>query len=241
MGALRDIVQSHLLQLMALVMMEAPQTINSAGIHAEKLALLEAVQAIKPNHVEEQVIRGQYSGYLEEVNNPQSTVETFVALKLEVANSRWGGVPILLRTGKALAGKTTEITVVFKDRSRRMVPENLLKIRIQPNEGISLRLTAKKPGFEDELQPVKMDFSYQTAFDEYNPDAYERVIVDAMLGDQSLFATSAEVIRCWEILEPVIQAWQNLTKQPESYDKQTWGPDSVNELAADYGVKWLAD
>ena len=239
MGALRDIVQSHLLQLMALMMMEAPQTFNSEGIHAEKLALLQSVQPIKQNHVDEYAARGQYSGYTDEVKNQDSHIETFAALKLEVSNSRWGGVPILLRTGKALASKVTEINVVFKDRSRRSVPHNIMTVRIQPNEGISLQLTAKKPGFSDELQPVNMDFCYQTSFDGDNPDAYERVLIDAIAGDQSLFATSDEVIRCWEILEPVLEAWQHLPSKPSTYEQGSWGTSEAVELAKNFGCEWL--
>jgi len=240
MGALRDLVQSHLLQLMALTMMEVPQPLNSENIHAEKLAILEAIRPIKFSHVDEIAVRGQYKGYREETDNPESNVETFAALHFEVANSRWGGVPVLVRTGKALADKMTEITLVFRDRTRRKVEPNLLTIRIQPNEGIGIRLQAKKPGFNDELQTVNMDFCYQTAFDGTQPDAYERVLVDAILGDQSLFATSAEVLRCWEVLEPIIDVWQQDDSQLHFYDKGSWGPDAATELASSYGCEWLS-
>ena len=240
MGAARDIIQSHLLQLMALVMMEAPTLMDSVGIHAEKLALLNSIEPIKTNHVDEVAVRGQYKGYHDEVKNPKSVTETFAAIKLEVTNSRWGGVPILLRTGKALKNRMTEINVVFNDRSRRNVPANLLKIRIQPNEGISLRLTAKKPGFSVDLQPVDMDFSYQSAFEGDNPDAYERVLVDAIAGDQSLFATSQEVLRCWEIIDPLLQVWKYQPAQPDVYEPGSWGPHSSDELARSFGSEWLA-
>jgi glucose-6-phosphate 1-dehydrogenase len=239
-GALRDIVQSHLLQLMALTMMEVPATMSSKHIHAEKLALLNSIQPIKPNHVEEMVVRGQYEGYPAEAHSPGSTTETFVALQLEVANSRWGGVPVLLRTGKAMDKHLTEINIVFRDRSRRQVPPNILTIRIQPNEGIGLRMTAKKPGFSTQLQPVDMAFSYQNSFDIDSPDAYERVIVDAIAGDRTLFATSEEVLRCWEILEPVLQYWQSNTSTPPMvYPKGSSGPTCSDDLAASFGCKWL--
>ncbi|MBP7820628.1 glucose-6-phosphate dehydrogenase [Candidatus Saccharibacteria bacterium] len=241
MGALRDLVQSHLLQLMALTTMEVPEVQDSANIHIEKLALLNSIKSIKPNHVAEVVFRGQYKGYRQEAGNDQSNTETFVALHLEVANSRWGGVPILVRTGKALASKVTEITLVFKDRSRRSVPANLLTIRIQPNEGISIELQAKKPGFGDELQKVDMDFCYQTSFDGVQPDAYEHVLMDSIIGDQSLFATSAEVLKCWEILDPILTAWKHDENQPDIYEKGSWGPESANELADNYGCKWLSN
>lgn len=239
MGALRDIVQSHLLQLMALVMMEAPEQLASKDIHAEKLLLLQAIEPIKPNHIDELTVRGQYEGYREEVKNPKSNAETYAALCLEVANSRWGGVPVLLRTGKALKTQLTEINIVFKDRSRRSVPANILTIRIQPDEGISIKLTAKKPGFKDELQPVNMEFTYEGSFGEDAPDAYERVLVDCIAGDQSLFASSEEVLRCWEILEPVLEYWQYYPSQPTVYAKGSTGPAQADTLAINFGSNWL--
>ncbi len=239
MGALRDIVQSHLLQLMALIMMESPEKLDSENIHAEKLELLRSVQPIRARYIDEFSVRGQYAGYLDEVNNQTSTIETFVAVKLEASNSRWGGVPVLLRTGKALAQDLTEIHVVFKSRSRRRSLPNILTIRIQPNEGISLRLTQKKPGFTNELQPIEMNFNYRDAFKDGQPDAYERVLFDAISGDQSLFASSDEVIRSWEILDPLIQAWKNDNSQPARYEKGSDGPAEVTDLARLYGSEWI--
>lgn len=239
MGALRDFVQSHLMQLTALVMMERPESMTSAGIHAEKLALLQAVQPIQDAHVDERAVRGQYAEYRQEVNNPDSTTETYAAVALEVSNSRWGGVPVILRTGKAMDTQRTEIKVVFKDRSNRHVPPNVLTIRIQPDEGITIALTAKKPGFSDELQPVNMRFSYQESFDKNAPDAYERVLVDAIAGDQSLFASSQEVLRCWEILEPVIQNWNQHPAQPTVYLQGSSGPAEADALAQRFGSEWL--
>lgn len=239
MGALRDIVQSHLLQLLALMLMEAPQELNSQGIHAEKLAALRSIQPLQPGHITEQVVRGQYESYREEVNNPSTTTETYVALKLEVANSRWGGVPVLLRTGKAVDEKCTEIHVVFKDRSRRNSPDNVLTMRIQPNEGIALTMSAKKPGFNGKTQPVVMNFDYHSAFGGLNPDAYERVLNDAIAGDQSLFASSEEVLRCWEILEPLLEACKHGDLPLHSYQKGSAGPLEADKLAHDLGLKWL--
>jgi glucose-6-phosphate 1-dehydrogenase len=241
MGAMRDIVQSHLLQVLALTMMEVPYPLNSESIHAEKLALFESVRSIKPNHVEEVAVRGQYEGYRDEVSNQDSNVETYAAIHLEVANSRWGGVPVLVRTGKALAEKTTEINIVFKDRTKRKVEPNLLTIRIQPDEGIGITLKAKKPGFDDVLQPVHMDFQYSTSFDENQPDAYERVLVDAIMGDQSLFATSAEVLKCWEILQPILTNWQDNESKLHFYTKGSWGPEAADELANEYGSAWVTE
>ena len=239
MGALRDIVQSHLLQIMALVMMENPGTSNSEAIHKEKLELLKNIKPIPANHIEEMAVRGQYEAYREEVQNLLSNTETYAALKLEVSNFRWGGVPVLVRTGKCLTKKATEITVVFKDRTRRSVPANVLTIRIQPNEGISVQLLAKQPGFNDELKPVHMEFGYTSSFRSDQPDAYQRVLVDAIRGDQSLFASSEEVLACWELLQPIIDAWSSSKDQPEVYSAGSWGPSVAAKLAESYGSEWV--
>ena len=240
-GALRDFVQSHLVQLMALVMMEYPENLTAEAIHKEKLLLLESIEPIAPKHVEDIAVRGQYAGYADEVQNPDSTVETFAALKLEVANSRWGGVPVLLRTGKSTASKATEIVVAFKDRTRRSISDNLLVIRIQPNEGISLKLLAKKPGFSAEVQPVQMEFCYAGVFDGHQPDAYQRVLIDAMRGDQSLFATSAEVLASWRLLQPILDAWKLSDVPPEIYAPGSWGPAGADQLAQNFGTNWVND
>lgn len=241
MGALRDLIQSHLLQLISLATMEVPVPMDASTIHAEKLKLLSAIKPIDPNGVGDVAVRGQYRGYKTEVNNDQSYTETFAAIKLEITNSRWENVPILLRTGKALAGKMTEITVVFNDRANRGVAPNLLTIRIQPNEGISIQMKAKKPGFGDELQNVNMDFCYETAFDGAEPDAYERVLSDAIAGDQTLFATSAEVLKCWEIIEPILAEWQKNGDSLQDYEKGSWGPEAATELAQKNGYEWLSN
>jgi glucose-6-phosphate 1-dehydrogenase len=239
-GALRDFVQSHLMQLMALVMMEYPQDMTAESIHKEKLLLLQSIEPITHKHVDEIAVRGQYDGYPEEAGNPGSTTETFAALKLEVGNSRWGGVPVLLRTGKALATKATEIVVVFKDRTRRDLADNLLVIRIQPDEGIALRLLAKKPGFSTQLQPVNMEFAYSGTFDGHQPDAYQRVLIDAMRGDRSLFATSDEVLASWKLLQPILDAWKSSGDDGlEHYEKGSWGPDCADRLAESYGTTWF--
>lgn len=240
MGALRDFVQSHLMQLMALIMMEYPEGLSPVAIHKEKLLLLESIEPIAEKHVDDVATRGQYAGYQDEVENPNSTTETFAAVKLEVANSRWGGVPVLLRTGKALAEKATEISIIFKDRTRRSLADNLLIIRIQPNEGISLKLLAKKPGFGNEFQPVEMEFNYSGVFDGHQPDAYQRVLIDAMRGDQSLFATSAEVLASWRLLQPILDTWQSRKQPPETYEMGSWGPTSATKLAENYGCEWVS-
>jgi glucose-6-phosphate 1-dehydrogenase len=239
MGALRDLIQSHLLQLMALTMMEVPHPMSAKDLHKEKLLLLKSIRPIKRRHVDEVAIRGQYKGYRHEVNNARSNVETYAAVHLMVDNARWGGVPILLRTGKALKEKTTEITVVFKDRTRRKIKPNMLTIRIQPNEGIGISLLAKKPGLTEGLQSVNMDFCYQTAFQDIQPDAYEKVLIDAIMGDQSLFATSDEVLRCWKILQPILSVWEKNGKKLYEYNKGTWGPEKATKFAKSHGCEWL--
>lgn len=241
MGALRDLVQSHILQLLALTTMEIPDNLTSKNIHHEKLQLLNSVKIINPKHIDELVIRGQYQGYRQEANKPDSTTETYVAMNLEVTNSRWGGVPIVIRTGKALTDRVTEINVVFQDRSRRQSQPNILSIRIQPNEGISIMLQAKKPGLKNELQTVNMDFCYETSFNEWQPDAYERVLVDAIVGDQTLFATSDEVLRCWQIIQPILDVWGSNQLPLYEYPKGSWGPKQADEFAANLGCQWYSN
>ncbi|PID32258.1 glucose-6-phosphate dehydrogenase [Candidatus Saccharibacteria bacterium] len=241
MGALRDFVQSHLMQMMCLVTMERPQSLHSKQIHEQKLALLNCVQPIAADRVDTQTARGQYKTYRHDAHSPKSNIETFAAVALEIDNPRWRGVPILLRTGKNLRAQKTDIKIVFRDRTDRDIPPNILTIRIQPQEGIAIHLAAKKPGFSDELQHVAMRFSYQDSFEQDAPDAYERVLMDAIAGDQSLFASSDEVLRSWQILDAVVHAWQNSPDQPETYAAKTDGPLSAQALAKRYGCEWFAD
>jgi len=200
-GALRDLVQSHLLQLLALVMLDTDGTDEDTALHSAKQALLASLRPVEV----EKTIRGQYEGYKDEASNPTSTTETFVHLQLESTLPKWRNTRISIETGKALSDKKTEIEMVFTDSTKST---NELKFRIHPNEGIYLTLTAKKPDFEHRTQRVSMDFSYNGAFDEpLHPDAYERVLVDAVRGDHSLFATSSEVIASWQALQPILSYW----------------------------------
>ena len=208
-GALRDLIQSHLLQLMALVMMEDPATMTAEAIHTEKLKLLQAVCPIEPGNVDAQAVRRQYEAYRSETGMPDSVTETFAAIKLQIDTPRWKGVPVQLVTGKLLARKETHITLVFMDEHTHEAVDNQLTIHIQPDEGISMGILVKRPGFEAATELVEMDFRYARSF-EYarHPDAYERVLVDAIKGDRTLFATSEEVLASWRIIEAVVQAWQ---------------------------------
>lgn len=207
-GALRDLVQSHLLQLLALVTMERPRQFSAKVIRGAKVRALKAVSPIGPNEVASRTIRGQYKGYKEEVESANTTTETFAALRLSIDTPRWRGVPIILQTGKALTEKTTEITLVFKATGSRQVLRNALTIKIQPNEGIGLDIVVKKPGHGNTMIPAEMDFRYERSFKgSRRPDAYERVLMDAFQGDQTLFASSAEVLASWEIIDEVARQW----------------------------------
>ncbi len=206
LGALRDFIQSHLLQILGIVAMDQPAAMDSQHIHASKQALLETVEAVPADKVGERVQRGQYEGYRQEVKNPDSTTETYAAVTVYIDNERWRGVPVKLLTGKALDKRETEVRVTFRGNSE--ASSNLLRFRIQPDEGIELDLVTKKPGYAQDLQTTAMDFSYSNNFTNHgHPNAYERVLVDAVRGDHTLFATSQEVLASWRIVQPILDAW----------------------------------
>lgn len=239
-GALRDLIQSHLLQLMALVTMDEPTQLTAEAIHEKKLALLQAVQPVTEAEVDQVAVRGQYEGYGDEVKRPQSFVETYAALRLSIDNDAWRGVPILLRTGKALAEKVIEITLIFTDDSH-LSDDNSLTIRIQPNEGIVLSLLAKKPGLTNQTERVQMEFCYNRSFAGASgqSDAYERVLLDALRGDKTLFATSDEVLASWRIIEAVVRRWTKDGDGLQLYRPASWGPVAADELAFAAGSGWL--
>jgi glucose-6-phosphate 1-dehydrogenase len=210
LGALRDFIQSHLLQVLAIVTMDKPAIFDSEHIHVAKQQVMQQIESIPADKVEERVTRGQYEGYRNEVNNNESMTETYAAVTVYINSPRWQGVPIRLSTGKALSERKTEVRVSFHGAAGE--PNNDLRFRIQPNEGIELDLVTKKPGFSDELQTTAMDFSYSHDFENHgHPDAYERVLVDAVRGDHTLFATSEEVIASWRVLQPVLDEWAKRT------------------------------
>jgi glucose-6-phosphate 1-dehydrogenase len=223
-GALRDLIQSHLLQLLAITTMARPARLESTEIHETKLQLLASIQPIAPDHVAHDAVRGQYEGYRDEVQNPDSVTETFARLKLWIDNEQWTGVPITLQTGKALNEKLTEISVCFRQPDDAPDEQNRLVFRIQPQEGITLRLQAKQPGIKNITEGVDMDFDYARSFNQRPAEAYERVIVDAIRGDQTLFASSAEVIRSWEIIENVLEQWSHSADGLLPYPKGSQGP-----------------
>lgn len=206
-GALRDFVQSHLLQLLAITTMEKPAALTSDAIHAARLKLLESIEPVPPDKVAERTIRGQYEGYRDEVGNPDSAIETYASVTLYIKNDRWDGVPMTIRTGKMLKERKTEIIITFKHDDEG--PANTLTFYVQPKEGIGVSLCVKQPGFDNRIDAATMDFNYERTFvgHEYDhPNAYEYVLVDAVRGDRMLFATSAEVLASWRILQPILEA-----------------------------------
>jgi glucose-6-phosphate 1-dehydrogenase len=215
-GALRDFIQNHLLQLLAVATMDQPAELQADAIHASKLNLLQAIRPItsedltnKDSAVEAR--RGQYIGYRDEVGNAESLVETFASITTYIDTPRWQDVPITISTGKALANKQTSVIFTFDSNGARDTREetaNKIEFRIAPNEGIAVHLLAKKPGFDHELQSVLMDFMYSQNFQGAQPNAYERVLLDAVRGDRTLFATSDEAIAAWKLVDPVVHAWQ---------------------------------
>jgi len=207
-GALRDFIQSHLLQLLALITMEQPGTLDSPNIRRSKRRLLESITPISKENVSQQSLRGQYNSYREEVQNPESITETFARLTFEIDNEQWRGTSIELATGKALSERISQIAVHFRADPNEQHGSNTLIFRLQPSEGITLTLEAKKPGLSNETKVVDMAFDYTSSFGFSNAEAYERVIIDAIRGDQSLFLSSEEVLACWQIVENVIEAWQ---------------------------------
>ena len=226
-GALRDMLQNHLMQLFAITAMEAPNALDADSIRSEKTKVLQATHIADANTLEKSAIRGQYSagwmkgkpvqGYREEAGvNPESTTPTFVAMKLMVDNWRWKGVPFYLRTGKRMPKKVTEISIHFKEvpllifkSAAQQTNPNILTMRIQPNEGISLNFEAKMPGPDLRTRTVNMDFSYGSSFGMATSDAYHRLLLDCMLGDQTLFTRADEVEEAWRIVTPVINAWES--------------------------------
>ncbi len=240
MGALRDLVQSHLLQLLALVTMKRPASMSAADIHREKEAILSRIKPPSPELMERHAIRGQYRTYRDETGHPESKTETYAAVRLSIDTEEWRGVPVFIRTGKALAQKVTEITLVY---AGTLHPENRnhLTIRIQPNEGIVIDLSIKQPGFTNDLEQVQLDFCYDEKLALNQNDAYARVLFDAIRGDQTLFATDEEVISCWNVTEPILNAWKAPDFPLAVYENNSWGPNAADLLIEESGVSWLTD
>jgi len=257
-GALRDMVQNHLLQVLALIAMEPPVSLEAECIRDEKVKLLKSIREFGPAQVSSFAVRGQYAageidgqkvpGYRQEAKvGADSSTETFVAARLLVDNWRWSGVPFYLRTGKRLALNSSEVRVQFRPTPNVLfaaqcgpkLDANSITLRLQPNEGISLRFNGKAPGVSMEIRPVRMQFDYEAEFGAYTPEAYQRLLLEVIAGDSTLFIRRDEVETAWSIVDPIRQAW---TGQPleaaELYPAGSWGPAAADDLLARLGHKW---
>jgi len=257
-GALRDMFQNHLLQVLAMVAMEPPSSFDATSVRNETMKVLQALRPLAPQDVAEAVVRGQYvagqvgderlPGYREEPDvDPQSMTETYVAMRLYVDNWRWGGVPFLLRTGKRLPMRATEVVLNFRETPHCLFAEacgvagmvNQLVVRIQPDEGIMLRFGMKLPGAGLQVRQVEMDFHYSELSGTYLPSAYERLLLDCMLGDATLYTRGDAGEACWAFVEPVLQAWQSDESiKLYGYPAGSWGPREAEELAGRHETQW---
>jgi len=256
-GAMRDMVQNHLLQLIALVAMEPPVKSDAHNIRNEKLKVFQSIRHLKEEEIKTNVIRGQYTaskvrgeevkGYRDEEGvDPVSRTETFVALKFYIDNWRWGGVPFYIRTGKKLPTRVSEVVIHFKPNHHHIFmneegvnSQNMLVIRIQPDEGILMKFGMKVPGAGFQVKNVNMDFSYKDLTDAYVPDAYERLILDCMQGDATLYARGDSVEAAWEFIDPILKAWKEDPNIPiYGYPAGTWGPEGVDKLIDGENMAW---
>ena len=246
-GIIRDMIQNHLMQVLTLVAMEPPAALTSDAVRDEKVKVLRAIRSFKPEDVDRTTVRAQYTrgsfggenvkGYRDEEGVPAASVtETYAAVRLQVENWRWSGTPFYLRAGKRLPRRATEVAIQFKQpphllfEGGKPLQPNMLLLRIQPDEGVALRFGAKVPGPDMRIRDVRMDFRYGTAFGGETADAYERLLLDAMLGDGTLFARRDEVEEAWRIVDSIVAGWRQSTRRPEEYVAGTWGADAANEL-----------
>ncbi len=255
-GILRDMVQNHLFQVLCLAAMEPPTSLDADGIRNEKTKVLQALRPIPQDKLQDRVVRGQYDagsvlgtevpGYREEGDTaPDSNTDTFVALELYLDNWRWAGVPFYLRSGKRMPKKVTEIAIHFKGAPLHLfgarsvkVTENVLAIRIQPDEGITLKLGSKVPGQAMEIAPVLMEFRYASSFGMEAPEAYERLLLDALNGDGTLFIRGDEAEASWRFITPIHKMWDDNQVEPDLYPAGDWGPERAHELLHRSGRKW---
>jgi glucose-6-phosphate 1-dehydrogenase len=255
-GIIRDMIQSHIMQVFALIAMEPPASFDAGAIRDEKAKVLRSMHPFEQQELAARVIRGQYtggsvggetvSGYLNETGVPSSsTTDTFVALKCLIDNWRWSGVPFYIRAGKRLPKRVTEVSIVFKAPPLALFKQtdgggrspNILRLRIQPTEGISLSLGAKVPGQISRIAPVRMDFMYNSAFGVASPEAYERLILDAIIGDATLFAREDEVELSWQHIDRITNHWHTLPLH--QYEAGTWGPAAADQMIAADGRSWV--
>lgn len=258
-GALRDMVQNHMMQLLCLIAMEAPGSLDHDAIRDEKLKVLRSLKPITSANVKAHTVRGQYSagaihgkavsGYAEELGSDTSSTETFVALKVEIENWRWSDVPFYLRTGKRLKAKHSEIVIQFQDVPHSIfsklsndIEPNRLSIRLQPDEGVKLSLMAKEPGPGGfDLRSVALDLSFEEAFDIRYPDAYERLLMEVLRGNPALFMRRDEVETAWQWIDGLLAAWQERGQKVENYVAGSWGPAAASTLLDRDGRAWQPD
>jgi glucose-6-phosphate 1-dehydrogenase len=258
-GALRDMVQNHMLQLLCLVAMEPPGSFDADSIRDEKLKVLKALKPIANGDAESRTVRGQYragatnggavAGYLEECRLVESNSETFVALKAEISNWRWSNVPFYLRTGKRLPARVSEIVIAFKRIPHSIFPEdagavhaNRLVLRLQPDEAVRQWVMIKGPGPGGMgMRYVPLDMSFAAAFQVRSPDAYERLLLDVIRGDQTLFMRRDEVEAAWKWIDPIREAWERSGVPPKPYTAGTWGPSAAIALIERDGRTWHDD
>ena len=255
-GALRDMVQNHIVQLMTLVALEPPSSLDSDALRDEKLKVLRALVTIDEANVETRTVRGQYKagasnggavkGYLDDLGEAESDIETFVAIKAEIGNWRWAGVPFYLRTGKRLSQRMSEIVVTFKpiphsifEKAAGNIVQNQLVMRLQPDEGVKQWLMIKDPGPGGmRLRHVPLDMSFAESFRVRNPDAYERLLMDVIRGNQTLFMRRDEVEAAWDWVDPILRAWEAKSVKAQGYTAGTWGPSSSVALIERDGRTW---
>jgi glucose-6-phosphate 1-dehydrogenase len=257
-GAMRDMIQNHIFQIMALVAMEPPSGLDATSVRDEKVKVYRSVRPIRPGLMDEMCIRGQYGpgtahgntspGYLKIKGVPEgSKTETFAAIKLFIDNWRWSGTPFYIRTGKFLPQKVSEVTVRFRSPPLTLfqkqvdspVYPNDLVIRVAPEEGISIRLNGKVPGGAMNIKSVAMDFFYKNTFKAEAPEAYERLIHDCIVGEAALFIRGDEAEAAWQVIDPIEQHWATSSKPPETYAPGTWGPKGAQRLIEDDGRQWV--
>ena len=243
-GIIRDMIQNHLLQVLTLIAMEPPVSLQANHVRDEKVKVLHAIDTFKPTEVPTDTVRGRYTGdfvagkevpgYLDEKGvSPESTTETYAAVRLKVNNWRWGNTPFFLRAGKRLPRRVTEVAIHFRQPPHHLFANNklhpnILLLRIQPDEGISLRFGSKVPGPNVDIRDVRMDFRYGTTFGHNSADGYERLLLDAMLGDSTLFARRDEVEEAWRVVDSIVTGWHGYGPRP--YGAGTWGPEAADEL-----------
>jgi len=256
-GVTRDMIQNHVFQVLSLVAMEPPVSLSANAVRDEKIKAMQAVRPIPPERVDEFAVRGQYGpgsvggkpvpGYRQEPGvNPESWTETYAALKLYFDNWRWAGVPFYIRSGKRLPKRVTEIAIQFNEvphllfgaLTAQQLEPNVLVVRIQPDEGITLRIGAKIPGQTTRIRWVNMDFRYGASFGVQSPEAYERLLLDCILGDSTLYARRDMTERGWEIVRPILEAWQHTPPNFPNYEAGAWGPQAADDFIERDGRRW---